>query len=134
VSKDGLNEIGRLDETLVAYQEWDTAIRLAQRYQFEFIPDPTFIYDCRSSDAISKDRNRNAVGYEQVIDKHRWSILRHLGPRMLVAHYQTAANLYQRAGNEHAAHRSLRRAFFWWPFRPRTIFTHIPRPQIRKEP
>src|ERR1043166_9302154 len=52
VSRNGLAGIGALDEKLVAYLEWDTVIRLAQRYQFAFIPDPTFIYDCRSTDAI----------------------------------------------------------------------------------
>jgi hypothetical protein len=34
VSKEALTRIGYLDETIVSYQEWDTAIRLAKYYDF----------------------------------------------------------------------------------------------------
>ena len=60
VSKEALVRIGYLDETIVAYQEWDTAIRLARYYEFAFVPEPTFVYDCRQSDTISKDSLREA--------------------------------------------------------------------------
>src|SRR5262249_10913108 len=79
VSKEALVRIGYLDEKVIAYQEWETAIRLAQFYEFEFLPQPTFVYDCRHADAISRNHGRSAKGYEQVFTRHRWAILRHLG-------------------------------------------------------
>lgn len=127
VLKESLLRIGYLDEQVIAYQEWDTAIRLAEHYEFEFIPDATFIYDCRNSDTISQNFSRDAVGYEQVFTKHRWAIFRHLGPRVLMSHYETAAQLYGRARDEQNARRCFRHAFLWWPFRPRTILKRIQR-------
>src|SRR5262249_40867455 len=126
------HRIGYLDETIVAYQEWDTAIRLARHYQFEFLTEPTFIYDCCHSDSISKNHLRSAIGYEQVFTKHRWQVLRYLGPHALVRHYQTAAEMYEFAGDKQSAKRCLRQSFLCWPFRPRTIskfIQHVVRPK-----
>jgi glycosyltransferase involved in cell wall biosynthesis len=77
VSKEALIRIGYLDETVVSYQEWDTAIRLAKYYDFAFVQEPTFIYDCSSADTISKDLLRTAHGYEQVFSKHWCSWFAH---------------------------------------------------------
>src|SRR5215467_2603602 len=38
-----LERIGRLDENIVSYQEWDLSIRLAKYYGFGFVSEPTFI-------------------------------------------------------------------------------------------
>jgi glycosyltransferase involved in cell wall biosynthesis len=133
VSKQALVRIGYLDETIVAYQEWDTGIRLAKYYQFDFVADPTFIYDCRHSDSISKDSLRNAIGYEQVFTKHRRAIVRHLGLKALVSHYDKAAKMYHDALDEENGQRCLRQALLWWPFRPRTILKYIKRAFISPE-
>ena len=125
VSKESLVRIGYLDESIPAYQEWDTAIRLARHYEFEFVREPTFIYDCRGSDTISKNHVREAIGYERVFTKHCWQVARHLGVGAVVAHYQTAAWLYGRAQDNENARRCVKQAFLWWPFRLRTIWKRI---------
>src|SRR5215831_8324331 len=122
VSKESLVRIGYLDESIPAYQEWDTAIRLARHYEFEFVREPTFIYDCRGSDTISKNHVREAIGYERVFTKHCWQVARHLGVGAVVAHYQTAAWLYRRAQDNENARRCLKQAFLCWPFRLPTIY------------
>jgi len=127
VLKECLKRIGYLDETILAYQEWDTSIRLAKYYQFGFVSEPTFLYDCRHVDTISKDLLREAKGYEQVFTKHSWSIFRLLGPEALVQHYQIAADFYFQAKDEDNARRCLMKAFMLWPFRPRTILRGIQR-------
>ena len=127
VSKEALVRIGYLDETIVAYQEWDTAIRLARYYEFAFVPEPTFVYDCRYTDSISKDSARDAVGYERVFTKHRWSVIRNLGPRALAFHYQSAAQLYSKANDANNARRCLMNAFLLWPFRPGAILRRASR-------
>jgi glycosyltransferase involved in cell wall biosynthesis len=127
VSKEALSRIGLLDETIVSYQEWDTAIRLAKHHAFGFVLEPTFLYDCRHADTISKDVLRAAEGYEQVFAKHLWSIFRFLGPNALAWHYQTAAGLYFKAGDENNAHRCLRKAFLFSPFRPKAILSRVHR-------
>ncbi|PYJ71675.1 MAG: hypothetical protein DME76_01130 [Verrucomicrobia bacterium] len=117
ISRGAFARLGYLDEKIVAYQEWDTAIRLARHYCFEFVAEPTFIYDCRHADTISKDSLREAVGYEQIVNKHRWSILRHLGPKALGHHYQQAAFFYLKAKRVKHANRCSIRAAMCWPFR-----------------
>jgi glycosyltransferase involved in cell wall biosynthesis len=118
VSKEALTRIGYLDEGITSYQEWDTTIRLAEHYEFAFVPRPTFIYDRRQEDTISRDLLRTAVGYEQVFQKHRWAVLRHLGPKALAFHYQTVAAQFRLAGDPRKARRCLLFAIFLWPFRP----------------
>lgn len=127
VFKECLTRIAGLDESVVSFQEWDTAIRLAKYFPFGFVRAPTFIYDCSHSSTISKDSVRAAQGYEQVFTRHQWSILRFLGPRTLAGHYQIAARLYSKAGDDDNARRCLSKAFLWWPIRPRTILRRFQR-------
>lgn len=105
VSKRALTKINFLDETIVAFQEWETAIRLAKYYPFAYLPEPTFCWDCRSSDTMSKDLRRGGVGYEQVIRKHSLTILRHAGPGVLATHYRVAADWYRRGKDNHSEQR-----------------------------
>jgi len=100
VSKDAFGRIGNLDEGILSFQEWDTAIRLAKYYEFGFVAEPTFVYDCRGTDAISRDLLRAATGYEQVVRKHWRPILQHCGVGGLSAHARMIARLYRRAKGE----------------------------------
>jgi glycosyltransferase involved in cell wall biosynthesis len=127
VTKECLERIGYLDERIVSFQEWDTSIRLARHYPFGFVAEPTFVYDCRQEDSISKDMLRQAQGYEQVFKKHFSSIFRCLGHTALVAHYQQAAYLYAKANNQNNARRCSRNAFLCWPFQPREILNRVQR-------
>ena len=94
-SKAALERIAYLDESIVSWQEWDTAIRLAQHYAFAFVGQPTFVYDCRHEGTISKNPLRTARGYEQIVIKHRRHMLKHLGASGLSRQYQLAANYYR---------------------------------------
>ena len=93
-AKEALTKIGALDENIVAMQEWDTAIRLAKHYPFGFLAEPTFTWDCRGADTITKNRRRDALGYEQVVRKHFFSMLRYAGPEALYRHYRTLSERY----------------------------------------
>jgi glycosyltransferase involved in cell wall biosynthesis len=127
VAKECFDRIGRLDESIVSYQEWDTSIRLAKYYRFGFVAEPTFVYDCRRGDSISKDLLRDAKGYEQVCRKHLWSTFLQCGPRALVEHYHTAAYLYAQANDSKNARRCSRNAFLSWPLRPRDLLHRVER-------
>jgi glycosyltransferase involved in cell wall biosynthesis len=122
VSKEALARIGYLDETIVSWEEWDTAIRLAKYYEFSFVPQATFVYDCSHPDTIAKDSFRTALGYEQVFTKHRRSILHYLGPKTLASHYRKAAKMYRQGNEKVQAYRCLLVAFLLWPIRPGAIF------------
>jgi cellulose synthase/poly-beta-1,6-N-acetylglucosamine synthase-like glycosyltransferase len=115
MSTNSFSQIGGLDETIVAYQEWDTAIRLGKSFRFGYVNAPTFVYNCQGADTISKDLRRAAQGYKQVVNKHLLPILFKLGPRAISRHYRAIAQFYSLAGEDKQARMSNFSAFLWWP-------------------
>jgi len=63
-------------------------------------PQPTFVYDCRSPDAISKQMVRSGRGYEQVFHKHYFAILLHARPQALAHHYGADLDNFTKKMNE----------------------------------
>ena len=125
VSKQALVRIGYLDEKVVAFQEWDTAIRLAKYYPFAFVSTPTFLYDTRHSDSMSQNYLAGARGYEQVFHKNRVRILLFAGPGGLARLYQTAASWYERAGERASVRRCKLMAQVWSSLDIRTAFWKV---------
>jgi hypothetical protein len=115
VNAKALQAIGGLDEAIVAFQEWETSIRLARRFEFGFVPEPTFVYDCRGTDTISKDLLRGAKGYEQIVRKHLRDIVLHAGPRSVSEHYARLSSEYRIAGDQRAFRRCKYISYLWWP-------------------
>lgn len=115
IRKSALEQIGYLDDTIVSYQEWDTAIRLAKYFEFAFVHEPTFVYDCRGSDTISKDLVRGVNGYKQVVSKHRGEILEFCGRRALAEHYNVIARQYHSLGIKNEFYRYGTKAFLLQP-------------------
>jgi glycosyltransferase involved in cell wall biosynthesis len=115
VRREVLAEIGYLDETIVAWQEWETAIRLSRVAEFGFVPVATFDYDERTPGAISRDSLRAARGYEQIVRKHRRAIFRECGPRVLGDHYRTLAGLRRSAADRSGTVRCGVLSTLWWP-------------------
>jgi len=87
VSKQALEAIGLLDESVPSYQEWDTAIRLAERCRFLYISEPTFVYRRNhGSETISSDAVRDIEGYQYVLDKFESDILSECGREVWEEH------------------------------------------------
>jgi glycosyltransferase involved in cell wall biosynthesis len=121
VRRDAVDRLGGLDENIRSFQEWDTAIRLARTETFAFVAQPTFVYDLRPTDAISRNARRTADGYEDVVMKHRSEIRRVLGHRALAAHHRYLVHLRSAAGDRRGAVRALLRSAAAWPLQPRGI-------------
>lgn len=119
VRRSAISLIGGLDEDLVAYQEWDTAIRLARESDFSFVASPTFIYNLTSEASISRNRWKAARGYEQVVRKHRVQMSRELGRTGLALHYRRLTYLYLHAHRRPATLRCVLLAFFYSPLEVR---------------
>jgi len=100
VKKSALEQIGLLDETIPSYQEWDTAIRLAKLFPFGFEKEPTFVYDYRTQNAISRDALRAGRGYERIIRKHVWDVVSKAGFEALWHHMDIAAGWYLKGNNK----------------------------------
>lgn len=125
IAKEALEKIGYLDEQIISYQDWDTVIRLAKYYSFGFVAEPTFIYDCRGDDTISKNMVREAEGYRQVFKKHFFEIIKQLGPQVIAHHYRHITDRYQSAGDQKSARFYQIAALLWWPFRFKTIYRKV---------
>lgn len=97
VRRECLAAIGYLDEHLVAFQEWDTCLRLAKQAQFLLIPEPLYVW-YRHAGTLSADRRRNADGYAQIVAKHKASMLREVGRAAVSAHYAKLAQLNRASG------------------------------------
>ena len=80
-------DIRLLDEKVPAYQEWDTAIRLAKNHEFAFINKPLFIYHLHDGETISKDTKKAIDGMEYNCKKFQYEILSQLGSKALTQRY-----------------------------------------------
>jgi glycosyltransferase involved in cell wall biosynthesis len=103
VPKKTLAEIGFLDEQTSAYQEWDLSIALAKQLDFVFIDKPLMIYHIHGGDSISKNRIKEAEGWQYIVKKYRTEILKNVGHRVLAQHYSQIATLYLNAGERRRA-------------------------------
>lgn len=98
VSKAALSAIGYLDENVPAFQEWDTAIRLAKNCEFVHIREPLAVYWLHSGETISKNDRRGAEGYRYIVEKHRPEIERVLGKQGWYRHCSDLVFRYARFG------------------------------------
>ena len=94
VKKDTLIQIGLLDEKVVAYQEWETSIRLAKQNMFVHVNKPLFLYHFHDGDTISKSKRKALKGYSYIIKKHRKAILEETGVRGMLIHYRRLVQMF----------------------------------------
>lgn len=87
-SKKNLLKIGLLDENVPSFQEWDTAIKLAQTNKVVFIQKPLFVYHLHDGETISKNVKKDIDGREYICKKYQYEILRELGVRGLTRKYK----------------------------------------------
>ena len=106
VSKNALEEIGYLDESVHSYQEWDTAIRLARCCTFVHIKDPLCIYYLHEGETISKDSTGEFLGYQYIIEKYKDEIITVCGLETWKAHLRVQyekffyLNIYEKSWRE----------------------------------
>lgn len=88
VHKSALEDIGLLDESVPAYQEWDTHIRLSQTHKYCYVNKPVFIYNIHDGARISKDGKRDINGYQYVVRKNGTLFLEEGGIQSIILYYQ----------------------------------------------
>jgi glycosyltransferase involved in cell wall biosynthesis len=99
VAKAALEKIGYLDQEIRAYQEWDTAIRLAKEFEFGFLPEPTFVYQISSMNSISKNADKSAKSYLHIVKKYENEIIENCGIKSIANHYCSASLIFYRGLN-----------------------------------
>jgi glycosyltransferase involved in cell wall biosynthesis len=91
-SKRALESINYLDENVPSYQEWDTSIRLAEKCEFIFLKEPTFLYYFHSGETISKNLLKDIEGYEYIIKKFESKINKYCGKKVWFNHIKVQYN------------------------------------------
>jgi glycosyltransferase involved in cell wall biosynthesis len=79
IRKEKLINIGELDEKCPSFQEWDTAVRLAEISRFECIPQQLTIYHKHQEERISNNIQREVAGRYYVLHKHKALWLKEAG-------------------------------------------------------
>ena len=97
-SKKNLMDVGLLDENVRAYQEYDLAIRLAEKYEFVYIDQPLFIYHVHQGQRISGHPKRNIDSKEYLCHKYQLEFIKQLGIAGLTEQYK---NLVKRCLQSH---------------------------------
>jgi glycosyltransferase involved in cell wall biosynthesis len=94
VRRDALEDMGMLNEEVVSFHEWDTALRLCQVGLVVYSSDVVFVWDRTQGPSISVDGERDVAGFLQVIQNHAARYRRTFGS---VAYLQALAwNLRRR--------------------------------------
>ena len=85
-----LKEIGGFDEKMQSCQDYDVWLRLAKKYQFDFVDIPLVRYHIHSKESIGKNPGKRIRGQERIyyknleyLNKHReaaWSRLSKMAP------------------------------------------------------
>lgn len=90
VKKKALEAINLFDESVLAYQEWDTSIRLAKYYEFGYVPNSLVLYHLHDQGSISRNRASNIEAYLRIVNRYRSDILCVCSQRTLDNHYKIA--------------------------------------------
>jgi glycosyltransferase involved in cell wall biosynthesis len=108
IKRECFDRIGLMDENVLAYQEWDTFLRISRYYEFDFVPEILAVYHIHRGETISKNLVHSVAGYNYIVKKQRNEVIRNVGRKALSAHYNALFHYY-RAAKEY---RGLCRAFF----------------------
>ncbi|MCM1231281.1 MAG: glycosyltransferase family 2 protein [Ruminococcus flavefaciens] len=87
-AKKNIIDAGMLDENVPSFQEWDLAIRLAEKFEFLYIKQPIFIYHLHDGDTISKDAKSDIDGREYICEKYKYEIMSQWGSEELTNRYK----------------------------------------------
>lgn len=127
VPKNRLEYIALLDENVVAYQEWDTAIRLSEVCPFFHIKEPLLFYNLHKGDTISKDLKKDIEGYAYIIKKHKKKIIKKLGYQVLAEHYKSLMRRSLRLKHKMSGYFFIRFLFLF------ILYNNLAKYQNRKE-
>lgn len=115
IRRECFDKAGVMDEKVVAYQEWDTFLRISKCYEFDFVPDILAIYYVHKHETISKDNLVAATGYNYIVEKHKAEILKSAGRKALSGHYSFLFFAYLKGRLYAKAFRSFVLAFVLYP-------------------
>lgn len=70
VNRGCFDKIGYLDESIVAFHNWDFALKLSSHYEIAYLDKPLFYYVQHALPSITKNKAMRKIGFYQVIQKY----------------------------------------------------------------
>ena len=70
IRKDVLLDIGKFDPEMKSAQDYDVWLRIARKYNVEYVSEPLVVYHIHSGEQISKNANNKIQGLERLIQKN----------------------------------------------------------------
>lgn len=110
VPKKHLISIGMLDEKIPAFQEWDTSIRLALKYDFAVLDKPLYIWNKYNGDTITNNSPLNTKGYMKNVEKHKEKIIDICGFDTLQKHYKFLGYMFLNSGDKKLSRKYFKKA------------------------
>ena len=74
-----------------------------KQLDFVFVDKPLMIYHIHGGDSISKNRIKEAEGWQYIVEKYSAEILKNVGNKVLAQHYRQIATFYLNAGERQRA-------------------------------
>ena len=102
------DDIGGFDTSLRINEDWELAIRMAQKTRFAFVPDP-FVVIYRTANSVSSDLSADIAVRKELLNTYEGLFAKR--PKLRAWQNYVIAGLSLRSGNHHDAVRYFRRSF-----------------------
>jgi len=99
VPREGLLRIGLLDESIVAFADWDTCISLSRLFRFTTVNQKCVNYYKDEPDSITTNALAKAFAYQYIVEKNQDEMLRVIGRSGLARHFKNIALISDDAGD-----------------------------------
>lgn len=98
IKKEALDQIGLIDTEYQTGEDWDMHIRLAQKWDYDFVDEPLLKYYLHGANiSLEKKYARQAVDLAYLLNKHLSLFKQH--PKILEHQYVTLSSYLINAGN-----------------------------------
>ena len=106
--------IGPIDENYKIMDDWDAHIRIATKYNYDFVPEPLCRYHVHDSNiSFSQDYTRQATDLTYLLNKHLALFKKH--PKILEHQYITLASYFVNADDLSKARNYLKKSLYVSP-------------------
>lgn len=116
VRRDVFEAVGGFDPAAVGLEDWELAIRVAQRGPIAFVDEP-LVLQWFSPNSMTHETAMRLHATQYIIDKHRAAFAGH--PRLLARQYMILSGGYRRLGDIDRARESAQRARRLRPLDPK---------------
>ena len=98
-----LTEVGAFDVLMQSSQDYDAWLRIAQRYEVDFVEEPLLLYYTYDGDRISNNNTKKINGTKRLIEKNKDYLNKH--KKAWCSKYIALCNCYSKSGQQKEAWR-----------------------------